>query len=99
MMILSANGCVIHPGEYMVDPAHYPIRRSQGAGWGALEVIPLCRRWHDRYDNHRLTLVESFVLHTVADEYLRRVYRQYKDDPKVYLGPPETARYYEQEIL
>lgn len=75
-------------GKYGVDAAHYPVRRSHGAGWGLLEIIPLCRFHHRLLDEG--SEVWKNIIGEVADRYHRRMYLCYHNTD-VYLGTEEEV--------
>ena len=92
ILIAADNGC-IHCGKRDgIDPAHFPKRRSQGAGWGLCEFVPLCREQHTLYDTGKMSTRALAVLAEVAKRYYTRMYLVYRDDPKTYLGPPELIQ-------
>jgi len=90
--IAEEHGCILCGRHDGIDPAHYPIRRSQGAGWGLLEFIPLCHGTHYRLDNNLLEPYELQVLDSCAMLYYKKVLRAHRDDASVYLGPDRRIR-------
>ena len=85
--IAAEQGCV-HCGRMDgIDPAHYPTRRSHGAGWGLLEFMPLCHSQHTLLDSNN-PAVQRYVA-SLAHTYYNRMYRLFRGDPKIYFGPPE----------
>lgn len=91
--IAAEQGCIICQKKEGIDPAHWPIRRSHGAGWGLLEFVPLCRREHRLLDNGdpvTVTMIEQ-----LAPIYYRRMYRAYQDDSKIDFGPDKIL----EEVL
>jgi len=74
-------------GKYGVDAAHYPLRRSHGAGWGLLEVVPLCRLHHRLLDEGNETWKK--IIAPLADRYHRRMESCY-NGTNVYLGEGGT---------
>ena len=40
-------------GRYGSDPAHFPLRRSQGGRDSLLNLVPLCRDWHRKVDDYQ----------------------------------------------
>ena len=85
--IAAAYGCILHPGEMDgLDPAHWPLRRSQGAGWGLLEFVPLCRVWHRRLDTG--DPVAAKLVDVAARVYYRQMLQLH---PMHYLGPEERV--------
>lgn len=83
--ILRHQPCLVcgHPDD---DPAHWPTRRSQGAGWGLLEVIPLCRFHHRKLDAYEPSWVD--IVGFLGEEFHGRMYLCYKDSG-LYLGPED----------
>jgi hypothetical protein len=49
--IVCSHACLLSR-RYGVDPAHWPVRRSQGGGDGLLEMVPLVRYWHRLLDDY-----------------------------------------------
>ncbi len=86
--INSEQPCLVC-GRYGVDPAHHPVRRSHGAGWGLLEIIPLCRAHHRRLDEGGE--VWERIIEPLAADYHRRMYLCH-NSTDVYLGPEERVR-------
>lgn len=70
-------------GKYGVDAAHYPLRRSHGAGLGLLEVIPLCRFHHRLLDEGNPTWKK--IVGELAFRYHERMLKCYENSD-VYLG-------------
>lgn len=80
-----------------IDPAHWPQHRGMGGshvvGWGLLEFVPLCRREHrllDQGDPVTVSMIEQ-----LSPAYYLRMYRAYRQDPKMYFGPEERI----EEVL
>ena len=72
-----------------MDAAHWPARRSHGATWGLLELIPLCRLHHRLLDDY----VDPWpsLIATLASRYHQRMFALFGVDV-VYLGPEERIR-------
>lgn len=65
-------GCLLC-GKPGVDPHHYPIRKSGGAGFSMDEMVPLCRKHHDLF--HRGDAQTEIDLKEASVYYLRMVKR------------------------
>ena len=48
--------CLICHSDPAGDAHHWPVRKGHGAGYGLLEIVPMCRRDHDIAHNgdHRV---------------------------------------------
>lgn len=86
--INSEQPCLVC-GHYGVDPAHWPVRRSHGAGWGLLEIIPLCR-FHHRVLDFSVGPWRG-IIEELAAHYHRRMYLCY-NETSVYLGPEARVK-------
>lgn len=60
-------------GRPGVDPHHYPVRKSGGAGFSMDEMVPLCRHHHDLY--HRGDAQTAIDLRAASEYYFRMVKR------------------------
>ncbi len=85
--IAAEYGCILTGRRDGVDPAHWPVRQSQGAGWGLLEFVPLSRYWHERLDAG--DPLAARLVSTAARRYWECIIRRY---PEEYLGPPERVK-------
>lgn len=88
LSIVHQQPCLVC-GRYGVDAAHWPVRRSHGAWWGLLEVIPLCRPHHDLLDSYARPWPE--IVGQLGAEYHRRMFALHRDE-NVYLGDDERIR-------
>lgn len=88
LSIVHQQPCLVC-GKYGVDAAHWPARRSHGAWWGLLEVIPLCRTHHTLLDNY----VNPWpsIIAELGGEYHRRMLALHGDG-KVYCGDDTRIR-------
>ena len=84
--IAEQHGCILTGKTEGIDPAHWPLRRSQGAGWGLLEFVPLASRFHRALDQEAPDPALIALVDGAARLYYRRMLRFY---PDCYLGPPE----------
>jgi hypothetical protein len=83
--------CILTGWRGQVDLAHWPKRRSQGAGWGVLEVVPLRRDWHRRLDEG--DEVAAVLVSIAANAHHARILKRVKAERlDVYLGPEERVR-------
>jgi hypothetical protein len=78
--------CILH-GHFGCDPCHYPTRRSQGRDDSLLNLLPICRTWHNRLDLYDADAIKS--VESVAMYHWRWVLRTYGDLPSHRLGTPE----------
>lgn len=85
--IIKQQPCLVCGVADGIDCAHYPRRQAQGAGWGLLEVLPLCRYHHRLLDDYVAPWPE--IIATLASDFHSRMLSCYTD--VVYMGPEERV--------
>lgn len=83
--IVRREPCLVD-GKYGVDPAHWPERRSHGAGYGLLEMLPLCREHHRLLDEGSGPWED--IIERLGKAYHVRQEKVYRNSG-LYMGPTD----------
>lgn len=67
--------CLICHYEPAGDAHHFPVRKGKGAGYGLLEMVPMCRRDHDlAHDGDHRVLGQLAVAGPLYHAYIKEVF-------------------------